>query len=289
MGSEDDIQSGFFSGIKHALGRNKRTVSEEDILELVDVNEELLEDEKRMIGDILALDDLTAAEIMQPRVDIIAVEDTETVRPALERMRGTGYSRLPVFHEDLDHVVGIVRYKDLVGALLDGTVDLPVTDFMDEAIFVPETKDILPLLSEMQAARQQMVIVVDEYGGTDGLLTIEDIVEEIVGEIIDETDSEAPVVTEVKPGEWLLDGRCSIKEAQESGIPVEDSDQYETIAGWLIETVGVVPKVGDEFIIDGYRFKVRSMRRRRIQSLLVTALTDSAEEESAAELASVVS
>lgn len=278
MGSEDDIQTGFFSGIKQAFGRNKRSVSEEEFKELVDDNEALLEDEKRMIGEILALDDLTAAEIMQPRVDVIAAQDEETVRVVLERMRGTGYSRLPVYHEDLDHIVGIVRYKDLVPAVLDGDTDVPITDFMDEALFVPETKDILPLLSEMQANRQQMVIVVDEYGGTDGLLTIEDIVEEIVGEILDETDADAPSITALSENEWIVDGRCSIKEAQELGLPVVESDQYETIAGWLIDTVGAVPKVGDEFVIEDYRFKVRGMRRRRIQSLLITRLEKSSED-----------
>jgi len=100
---------------------------------------------------------------------------------ALERMRGTGYSRLPVCHDDIDDIIGIVHYKDLIGPLMDGSIDEPVKGFMYEAMFVPETKDALPLLGEMQAAHQQMAIVVDEYGGTEGVITIEDIVEEIVG------------------------------------------------------------------------------------------------------------
>lgn len=274
MGSEDDIATNFFDGIKHAFSRNRRAVSEEEIKELVVDNDELLEDEKRMIGEILALDELTAAEVMQPRVDVMAMEDTETVRAALERMRGTGYSRLPVFHEDLDSIVGIVHYKDLIPAVLDGEVERPVTDYMNDALFVPETKDLLPLLSEMQEKRKQMAIVVDEYGGTDGVITVEDIVEEIVGEIVDESDSEAPLLTLMDEGEWLVDGRLPVDEAQEAGWPVRDSEQYETIAGWLIDTVDVVPKVGDEFVVDGFRFKVRAMRRRRIQTLQVTRLSD---------------
>ena len=175
MAKEGDIQS-FFGGLKSAFGRPRRQVSEQEIKELVDDNEELLEDEKRMIGEILTLDKLTAADIMQPRVDVIAVESTESVRAALERMRGTGYSRLPVFHEDLDHIVGIVKYKDLVPAVLDGDTSGTVDAFMHDVLFVPETKDLFPLLSEMQTNRQQMAIVVDEYGGTDGLITVEDIV-----------------------------------------------------------------------------------------------------------------
>jgi putative hemolysin len=211
---------------------------------------------------------------MQPRVDIIAVEDDETVRAALERMRGTGYSRLPVYHESLDHIVGIVRYKDLIPAVLDGEVEGPVTDYVHDALFVPETKDLFPLLSEMQTNRQQMAIVVDEYGGTDGLITLEDIVEEIVGDIIDETDSETAYVTLTAEGEWHVDGRCPIEEALELGWPVVESDQYETIAGWLLDTVDAVPQVGDEFVVDGYRFKVRTMRRRRIRSLHVSRLNE---------------
>lgn len=269
MAKEGDKQTGLFRGL---FGRNRRAISEEEIKELVDDNDELLEDEKRMIGEILSLDELTAADIMQPRVDIMAMEVEETVRAALERMRGTGYSRLPVFEEDLDHIVGIVKYKDLIPAVLDGETDSPVTAFMSEALFVPETKDLFPLLSEMQTNRQQMAIVVDEYGGTDGLITVEDIVEEIVGEILDETDSEAPLITCLSETEWLVDGRCPVEDVQGLGWPVVESDDYDTIAGWLLDTVDVVPQVGDEFVVDGFRFKVRTMRRRRIQALHVTKL-----------------
>ena len=260
--------------LRKVFSRNRRAISEEEIKELVVDNEELLEDEKRMIGEILSLDELTAADIMQPRVDVIAVAEYETVRAALERMHGTGYSRLPVFREDLDHIVGIVKYKDLVPAILDGQTDAPVTDFMHDALFVPETKDIFPLLSEMQTNRQQMAIVVDEYGGTDGLITVEDIVEEIVGEIIDETDFEAPYLTRLTESEWLVDGRCPVEDVQELGWPVAVSDNYDTIAGWLIDAIDAVPKVGDEFELEGFRFKVRTMRRRRIQTLHVVRLYD---------------
>ena len=272
----DSPRSGLFEGLFGSLGRGRRQVSEEEIKVLVDDAEELLEDEKRMIGEILDLDELTVSDVMQPRVDIIAVEDTETVRTALERMRGTGYSRLPVFNENLDHIIGIVHYKALIPAVLDGNIDGPATDFMHEALFVPETKDLLPLLSEMQTNRQQMAIVVDEYGGTDGLITLEDIVEEIVGDIIDETDAETPLVTSLSESEWLVDGRYPVEDARELGWPVVESDQYETIAGWLLDTVDAVPQVGDEFVIEGYRFKVCTMRRRRIRSLSVVRLEEEA-------------
>lgn len=152
---------------------------------MVAENIELLEDEKRMINDILDLADMTVREIMKPRVDMIMAEDTEPARAALDRMRGTGYSRLPVYHEEVDEVIGLVSYKDLIGPLLDGRIEDPVAEFMYEPLYVPETKNVLKLLSELQEARMQMAIVVDEYGGTDGLITMEDIIEEIVGEIAD--------------------------------------------------------------------------------------------------------
>ncbi|WP_418831639.1 hemolysin family protein [Paraeggerthella sp.] len=245
----------------------RQTVSEEEIKYMVTDNDELLEDEKRMIHDILNLGDMSVHEIMQPRVDMILVEDTETVQQALERMHGTGYSRLPVYHEDIDHIVGIVHYKDLMGPFMDSKGADPASSCAYEALFVPETKDIYPLLAEMQTNRQQMAIVVDEYGGTDGLITVEDIVEEIVGEIIDESDRENPFVEQASGDTWVVDGRFPVEDAEELGWPVEESADYETIAGWLMNMLDSVPQTGDEFDHDGYRFKILSMRRRRILSV----------------------
>ncbi|WP_139651540.1 hemolysin family protein [Raoultibacter phocaeensis] len=250
----------------------RQDVSEEEIKYMVTDNKELLDDEKRMIHEIIALGDTTVREVMQPRVDMMLVEDVETVKQALDRMRGTGYSRLPVYHEDYDNIVGIAHYKDLVSPLMDGKADEEVGKYAYEAMFVPESKDIYPLLSEMQTNRQQMAIVVDEYGGTDGLITLEDIVEEIVGEITDETDSESEYVIPVSENEWSIDGRLPTDEAEELGWPVTESDDYETVAGWLLDRIDTVPQIGDQFTIDGYSFKIQSMRRRRISSIRVKKL-----------------
>lgn len=277
----DKPEPGLFGGLKKAfgLGSKHQQISEEEIKTLVGDADELLEDEKRMISDILSLNDMSVSEIMTPRVDIMAVEDTETVRHTLERVRGTGYSRLPVYHDDLDSIVGIVHYKDLIPAVLEGNIDEPVIDYAFVPMFVPESKDVFPLLSEMQTNRQQMAIVVDEYGGTDGLITVEDIVEEIVGEIIDETDAEDSLVVSTGEGSWVVDGRLPVEDAIEVGLPVVESDQYETIAGWLMSVLDAVPHIGDEFTFDGFRFKVQSMRRRRIQKLRVEKIKEAAEQE----------
>ena len=206
--------------------------AQDEIKDMVAENIELLEDEKRMINDILDLADMTVREIMKPRVDMIMAEDTEPARAALDRMRGTGYSRLPVYHEEVDEVIGLVSYKDLIGPLLDGRIEDPVAEFMYEPLYVPETKNVLKLLSELQEARMQMAIVVDEYGGTDGLITMEDIIEEIVGEIADETDNDRDLIVLVEPNQWRVDGRFPVEDAVELGWPVEESDDYETLAGW---------------------------------------------------------
>lgn len=255
----------------------KQNAFEEQIKDLVTDAPELLDDEKRMIHEIIKLGDTAVREVMTPRVDMIMVEDTETVRQAIDRMRGTGYSRLPVYQEDSDGIIGIVHFKDLVGPLMDGKEEDPASSYMFEPLFVPETKDIYPLLSEMQTKRQQMAIVVDEYGGTDGLITVEDIVEEIVGEIIDETDSEDKYLTPLSENEWLVDGRYPCEDAVEIGWPVSVSDEYETIAGWLMDTLDAVPQIGAEFEFEGFSFKIQSMRRRRISIIRVKRLQDKEE------------
>lgn len=249
-------------------------VSEDEIKDMVTENEELADDEKRMIHEIIDMGDTVAHEIMTPRADMMTVEDTETVLQAIERMRGTGYSRLPVYHEDHDYICGIVKYKDLLTPLLEGRENDPVGPYAQEAFFVPESKDILPLLSEMQTNRKQMAIVVDEYGGTDGLITIEDIVEEIVGEIVDETDLEAADVQQLSEREWRAEGSLSCDDAADLGWPVEESDDYDTLAGWLLASLDRVPQPGDSYEKDGYRFTVRRMRRRRISTVGVVRLED---------------
>lgn len=251
--------------VRSVMSKKVQEVSEDEIRDLVTENDELMDDEKRMIHEIIDLGDMAAGEIMQPRVDMMLVEDTETVRQAMDRMQGTGYSRLPVYHDDYDHVIGVVHYKDLTPLVLDGRGEDPVGDHVSEAMFVPETKDVIPLLSEMQSSHQQMAVVIDEYGGTGGLITIEDIVEEIVGEIVDESDREGSFLRIVRKDEWIADGRLSVEDALELGWPVEESDDYETLAGWLLTKFDSIPQTGDCVEVNGFSFKIEGMRRRRIQ------------------------
>lgn len=252
-------------------------ISEEEIKLLVTEQGSLLEEEKRMIHEIFELGDTVVREIMVPRVDMTLVSDDSTVSEVVRLMRRTGFSRVPIFHEDRDRIVGVAFLKDLLEPVIEGKGSDPVTMYLRSPVFVPETKGILPLLSEMQARRTQLVIVVDEYGGTAGLVTLEDIVEEVVGEIADEFDRDLRLVTVLRDGEWVLDGRLPIEEARELGLPVQVSDEYDTIAGWLLAKIGRIPAPGERFSEDGYEFTVQSMRRRRVSRLRVRRLEDEGE------------
>jgi putative hemolysin len=259
-------------GIKGTGGRPG--VSEEEIKLLVTEQGSLLDEEKRMIHEIFELGDTVVREIMVPRVDMMLAEDTATVLDTAKILNGTGFSRLPIYHGDHDTIVGIALLKDLVTPLArDGRAE-PITQHMREPVFVPETKGILPLLSEMRSLHNQIAIVVDEYGGTAGLVTLEDIVEEIVGEIADEFDREHKYIQQVSDKEWVIDGRLSIEEARERHIPVVDSDEYETVAGWMLAELGHIPVPGERTTRHGYEFRVQAMRRRRIARIRVTGLAE---------------
>jgi putative hemolysin len=257
-------------GIKSADDR--QDVSEEEIKYMVTDSEELSDEEKSMIHDVIDLGDTIAREVMIPRVDMTSVEDSSTLNRVLAIMRRTGYSRIPVYHGSVDRVIGIAHIKDIITPILDeGKGEASVADFVRTATYVPDTKDIIPLLSEMQTSHDQMVIVVDEYGGTAGVLTIEDIVEEIVGEIEDEFDPDNKYLTKLSDRDWLVDGRFALDDAMDLGWPVEDNEEYETIAGYILELADKVPHPGDVFTKDGYTFRVQSMRGRRVSLLRVTA------------------
>lgn len=255
------------------------SLSEDDIREAVGFANDLTQPEKQMINEIIDLGDATADEICIPRVDIMLVPGDESARFALERMRGTGYSRLPVCGEDIDDVLGVVNYKDLIGPLMDGSIDDPVSKFMRKTMFVPETKNVIALLREMQAKHQQMAVVVDEYGGTKGIITIEDILEEIVGDISDEYDQRGDMVTERSPGQWRVEGRLPVEDAEKLGWPVQASDDYETIAGWLMSEFESVPDAGDQLVRDGYTFTVVRMRRSRIATIYVDKAGEKLDKE----------
>lgn len=258
-------------------------VSEEEIKYMVAEQDDLSEDEKRMIHDVFDLGDAIAREVMVPRVDVTAVADDELITDVLRLMNSTGYSRMPVYHDDIDQVTGIVNIKDLIQPVLSGSAEgKTVRDYVRNAIFVPDTKDLVPLLSEMKAQHMQMAIIVDEYGGTAGIVTIEDIVEEIVGEIEDEYDPDNRLISQTAEGEWSVEGAYPVNDAVEMGWPIEDSEEYETLAGWLVDELDKLAVVGDTFEAQGWTFRVQAMDGRRVARIVVKAPEPEPEDDAAA-------
>ncbi len=250
--------------------QSRHGVTEEEIKLLVQQQGTLRDEEKRMIGEVFGLGDTVAREVMVPRVDAEMLEDTLSSGDALAVFRRSGFSRIPVFHDDPDSVVGIALLKDLLEPITTGHREDPVSAVMRLATFVPETKPILDLLQEMRASHNHMVIVVDEHGGTAGLLTIEDIVEEVIGEIADEYDRDYLYITAVGEGEWLVDGRLPIEDSIEKlGLQLPESEEYDTLAGWVLSVLGHIPQVGETAIAGTAEVRVEAVRHRRIARLQV--------------------
>lgn len=262
---------------------NDDEASEEEIKLMVTEQNSLLDEEKRMIYEIFGLGDTVVREIMVPRVDMTFIEDTLSVTEATRTMLNRGYSRVPVYHEDHDRVVGIIMFKDLVIPLNEGHGDEPVSGYMRTPVFVPETKGILPMLTDMQTSRNQMAIVVDEYGGTAGLVTLEDIVEEVVGEIADEFDRDKTAVNKLGNHEWVVNGTLPVEDATEMGFPLEESDEYDTIAGWILDKLGHIPHVGESVEYENYSYTVLGMRRRRVARIKIVAQPDTDKDSSSVE------
>ncbi|GAA4859738.1 hemolysin family protein [Saccharopolyspora rosea] len=252
--------------------------TEVELRELVDLAGErgvVAAGEREMIHSVFELGDTLAREVMVPRTEIIWIERTKTARQALALCLRSGFSRIPVIGESVDDIVGVVTLKDLARVVLDSGGPGPaVGELMRPASFVPDTKRLDELLKEMQLSRSHLAIAVDEYGGTAGLLTIEDILEEIVGEITDESDLE-----EHRPIEWLSDGtvrvssRLPVEDLGELfGVELDDSD-VETVGGLLAQRLGRVPLPGAEAEIDGLRLRAEGGKdhrgRIRINALLV--------------------
>lgn len=242
-----------------------------ELRELVDLAEQrgvVEHGEREMIHSVFALGDTIAREVMVPRTEMVWIESGKTLRQALALSLRSGFSRIPVIGEGVDDVLGVVFLKDVVG---DGDQGRPVSAVMREATFVPESKPVDDLLSEMQAARTHLVIVVDEYGGTAGLVTIEDILEEIVGEIRDEYDVERPPVERLPDDAVRITARLPIEDLGELFGVELPADEVETVAGLLAQALGRVPIPGAVATVSGLQLTAEGTtgRRNRIDTVLV--------------------
>ncbi len=274
------------SGIANVLARlfgvdphaSDDEVTEDEILLLVDVGEEkgVIEgSQKEMINNIFEFDDLTAADIMTPRIDVEAVEVDDSIDEVLTVAVDNGVSRLPVYEEDIDHVIGVLYIKDLlpyVGKTLPEEVN--VRAMIRDPLFVPESKKCGELFSEMTAAHVQMAMVVDEYGGIAGLVTMEDLLEAIVGNMQDEYDNELEEVTQLDDNRYTVEGTMDIEEvAQLLNMTIPDGD-YETLGGFLMSHIGRVPNTDEHPCVEFENaiFTVLSMDERRIEKVHIELL-----------------
>jgi CBS domain containing-hemolysin-like protein len=247
-----------------------------ELRELVDLAEQrgvVEHGEREMIHSVFALGDTIAREVMVPRTEMVWIESDKTLRQALALALRSGFSRVPVVGESIDDVLGVVYLKDLARSLTGGYDEsTTVSRVMREASFVPESKPVDDLLSEMQAARTHIAVVIDEYGGTAGLIAIEDILEEIVGEITDEYDVERPPVERLDGGAVRVSARLPVEDLGEIFAVELPADEVETVAGLLAQALGRVPIPGASASVSGLTLTAEGVtgRRNRIDTVLVT-------------------
>jgi putative hemolysin len=230
-------------------------------------------EEEQMISAVMSLSDSKLHEVMVPRIDIAAIDQEASFDDAVTLVLTEGHSRTPLYKESVDHIVGILYAKDLLRIIAAGGPRPRLRDIMRPALFVPESQAVDDLLNELQRRRVHMAIVLDEYGGTAGLVTIEDLLEEIVGEIQDEFDEEEPMKVIVREGEAILDGRADIDEMGElvdPALELEDDEEYDTVGGFVYHRIGRVPVVGDTVAVDPFKITVIKVTGRRVGKVRVT-------------------
>lgn len=259
-------------------------VSESDIRSMAEVGSaegSIPKEEEELIHSVFEFGDTVVREVMVPRPDVVSIDDDRSLRDVQALVLQHGYSRIPVVHEDLDDVVGVVYAKDVLKALHLGRADVPLRDVVRQARFVPESKRAAELLKDMQRDKFHLALATDEYGSTTGLITMEDLIEELVGEIVDEYDRDEPDVAEVGEGIYRFDGKYSIADAAEL-LEVELPDEeWDTVAGLVLSLLGRIPSQGEEVTFAGHHFRVEEVRGRRIAKVLVSRLVPA--EEAAAD------
>lgn len=259
-------------------------VTEEQLRFLVEVGEEegvIEEEERAMIHSIFEFGDTVVREVMRPRVDIVAVPADATVNGAIGLMAEHGHSRLPIYEGTIDHIIGVVYMRDLVPALRQGRLDRPVSEVRRPAFFIPETKKVDELFKEMQQKKLSMAIVLDEYGGTAGLVTVEDLLEEIVGEIQDEYDLEEKPIQLIDANTALVNARIHVDDVNEllgTRLPV---DEVDTVAGLVYALFGRVPAQGEKVDLPGVELRVEKTLGQRITRVRITRTTPAPQEEAA--------
>ena len=247
------------------------------LAEMEDASAALQDEERDMIRGVMELEFTTVREVMIPRPDIVAVEVNKSFEELAEVLVSRGFSRVPVYDGDMDHILGIIHAKELLRHLINGPERPSLREIVRPGHVVPESKKVHELLSEMKEQQISIAIVVDEYGGTAGLVTVEDLVEEIVGEIRDEYDLEDKPIESVNPDEAIVDARVSIDDLNELFSSQIQKEDFDSVGGFIINELGRMPSVGDTVRFNGISLKVLSVIGRRIKKVRVTRVAGEGE------------
>jgi CBS domain containing-hemolysin-like protein len=257
------------------------TLTEEELMTMVEVVEEegqIKEEEKELINNIFEFDDISASEIMTPRADMFAIDVDEV--PQLDKIIETGFSRIPIYEENIDNIIGIANIKDLFKQVLKNDGEFDLRKIMTPPFFVPENKKIDTLLKEFKRRKNHISVLVDEHGGVSGILTLEDVIEEIVGEITDETDKEERLIEKTGHNQWVVSGKIDIEDInKELDINIPDIDDYDTFSGYYLEISGRIPVKNEKIIKDNFEITISEMDGNRIKSIMVEKFDEVTQDE----------
>lgn len=264
---------------KLKIDKSKTAISQEEIPELTELGHErgtIEEEEHGLIRGIVEFRSVTAQEIMTPRVDIISISSDTDFNDVLETLTASGHSRIPLYKDNLDNVIGIIYAKDILPYIRNNELknNFSLQKISRKVLFVPKSKKVDELMHEFQRKKMHIAIVVDEYGGTAGLVTLEDIIEEIIGEIRDEYDKEENPVTKMDDKTFLVLGKLSIDDLNEllNTNILNDDEDFETVAGLVLNHAGNIPKEGYTFNLENHKFTVKEILKKRIKKVLIEKL-----------------
>ena len=265
--------SKIFTKIPSLLQMNKEKIfdSEEELKILTEIGEKegtLQEEESDIIQSIFDFKDKHVREIMKPRVDMVAIESSSTIDDVMDLISIKQFSKIPVYKENIDKIVGIIYAKDLLPYLMGSRPNIPIVKLARAPFFVPETKEIDDLMEEFKNKKMNIAIAVDEWGGTSGLITLEDIVEEVLGEIQDPYDTDQSLIFKQKDGSMIIDAKITIYDLEEEiEIEFPEEREYDTLGGFILQSVGNIPKVEEEINYNQYKIIVKSIDGNRIDKI----------------------
>lgn len=271
------VERGLLARALSSSDEDDRPTAEEEIMTLVEesAEEELEEDERDIIRSVFEFGETVVREIMTPRVDIEGIKDDLSIEQCIDKVKHSRHSRFPVYHETIDDILGVIHVKDLLRLVAQDSKKSAVADITKKTGIVPETMPINDLLKQMQVQNVQMAIVVDEYGGTAGIVCMEDILEELVGEIHDEYDHTEKDIQRRPDGSLLVKANLAVNDLNEAlDLAIPESDEYDSIGGFVLAELGAIPQAGKTLLAGRFQITVQHATPRRIQTLLIKPAPD---------------